>query len=162
MHAHKLSRFKLFFVATYLFNIYVLVFQTTDHFSRISADPGIGTVGDPQDVTCILVTTSVLDPSSVTSFWTGPNGIVTDGDRITINTTSDSNTYSTTLHFSYLSESDEGIYACNVTTDNHSVSRSANLTNFISKLSLGMYVTTKLSMFYTCLMAKSHKQFTVI
>ena len=121
----------------YLFNIRTLWFQTTDQLSRISADPSIETVGDPQDVMCILLTTSVLDPSSVISFWTGPNGIVTDDNRITINTTGDSSSYNTTLHFSYLSESDEGIYTCNVTTDNHSVSRSTNLTNFISKLPLG-------------------------
>ena len=95
------------------------------------------------------------------SFWTGPNGIVTDDGRITINTTGDGNTYITTLHFSYLSESDEGIYTCNLTTDNHSVSRSTSLTNFISKLSLDIYVTTKLSMSYICLMAESHRQFIV-
>ena len=116
------------------------MFQTTDHLLRISADQSIGIVGDPQAVTCVLVTTSVLDPSSVTIFWKGPNGIITDDDRVTINTTGDGNTYITTLHFNYLSESDEGIYTCNVTTDNHSVSQSTNFTNFISKLSLGIYI----------------------
>ena len=110
------------------------MFLTTDHYSSISADPSIGTVGNPQDVICLVVTTSGLDPGSVTSIWTGPNGIVTDDDRVTINTTGDSNTYITTLHLSYLLESDEGVYTCNVTTESHNISLNTNLTNFLSKL----------------------------
>ena len=110
------------------------MFLTTDHYSSISADPSIGTVGNPQDVICLLATTSGLNPSSVTSIWTGPNGIFTDDDRVTINATGDSNTYITTLHLSYLLESDEGIYRCNVTTESHNISLSTSLTNFLSKL----------------------------
>ena len=96
--------------------------------------PANGTVGDPQDVICSIASTTVLDANSVTTSWTGPNGVITNDDRLTINTTVDNNIYTSTLHFDHLSESDVGVYACNVTTTNRTVSLSTNFTDLTSKL----------------------------
>ena len=103
--------------------------------SRISAVPSVNkTLGNPQDVICLLMETSGLDLNSVISTWSGPNGVVSVDDRITINTTVDDNSFITILHFEYLFESDKGAYTCNVTTNNHNVSISTNLTDLISEL----------------------------
>ena len=96
--------------------------------------PANGTVGDPQDVICIVLSTSGLDPNSVTNSWTGSNGVITNDDRVTINATVDNNIYTTILHFDHLLESDEGVYTCNVIISDHTVSVCANFTHFISKL----------------------------
>ena len=98
-----------------------------------------GTVGSPQDVTCLIVTASEMDPNSVTHSWVGPNGVIlTDDDRLTINNTIvDNNTYITTLHFDHLMESDEGVYTCNVNTTNHAVSLSTTLSNLTSESFMG-------------------------
>ena len=113
----------------------MLIFsQLTDFISRISTAPDTRTVGDPQNVTCLVASAAGLDSNSVTSFWTGPSGVVTDDERVTIDIIVDDNAYVTILHFDHIWESDEGIYTCNVTTSDHTVSLSANLTNLISKL----------------------------
>ena len=69
----------------------------------------------------------------MTGLWTGPSGIVTSNDRIITNSTIDSNIYIMVLYFDHLLESDEGVYTCNVTTSDHTVSLSTNLTNLFSK-----------------------------
>lgn len=108
--------------------------SSTDFISSISVVPTERNVGDPQDVICIVASTSELDANSVTTSWTGPNGVITNDDRVTINTTVNNNIYTTTLHFNYIMESDEGIYTCNVTTIDRNVSLSTSLTNSASKL----------------------------
>ena len=77
-----------------------------------------------------------MDSGSLTSFWTGPSGAVTNDEKVTIDVIVDDNVYITILHFDYIWESDEGIYTCNVTTSDHTVSLSANVTNLTSKLSM--------------------------
>ena len=89
-------------------------------------------MGDPQDVICIVASTSPLDLNSVTTSWTGPNGFITNNHRITINATVKNNFYTTILHFDYLFESDEGIYTCDVTTNNHTVSLSTSIAKLTS------------------------------
>ena len=69
----------------------------------------------------------------MTGLWIGPSGIVASNNRIITNSTVDSNIYIMVLYFDHLLESDEGVYACNVTTSDHSVSLSTNLTNLFSK-----------------------------
>ena len=96
--------------------------------------PANGTVGDPQDVICSIASTSGLDPNTVTTSWTGPNAVITNDDRVTVNATVDNNIYTTILHFDHLLESDEGIYTCNITTSDNTVSLSANFTDLASKL----------------------------
>ena len=111
--------------------------SSTDFFSSISVFPTERNVGDPQDVICIVASTSGLDDAdSVIGSWTGPNGVITNDDRVTINTTIDNNIYTSILHFNYIMESDEGIYYCNVTTIDLdlNVSLTANITNLTSKL----------------------------
>ena len=98
--------------------------------------PVNGTVGDSQDVICVVKTTSGLDPSVVSSTWTGPNGGIVNDDRVTVNRTLDNNTYITVLHFKHLLESDKGIYTCNMTTNDHNVSLNTNLNNLTSKLKM--------------------------
>ena len=107
--------------------------SSTDFFSSISVVSTERNVGDPQDVICIVASTSGLDDLVIAS-WTGPNGIITNDDRVTINTTVDSNIYTSILHINYMMESDEGMYTCNVTTSDLNVSLSANITNLTSKL----------------------------
>ena len=115
----------------YKFHIRILI---TDSISSISAVPAKGNVGDSQDVICILASTTGLDPkSTVFSSWTGPNGIITDDDRVTINVTLDNNIYTTILHFDYLSENDEGIYTCNMITSDHTLSLNFSITSLTSK-----------------------------
>ena len=104
-----------------------------DIISRISSTPPNGTVGNSQEITCLIITTSLLDPSSVTGLWTGPSGIVTSNDRMITNATVDDNIYFMVLYFDHLLESNEGVYTCNVTTSDHTVSLSTNLTKFLSK-----------------------------
>ena len=101
--------------------------------------PANGTVGDPQDIVCSITSTTLLDANSVTTSWTGPNGVTND-NRLTINATVDNNIYTSILHFDRLSESDEGIYTCNITTTDHFVSLSANFTDLLSKLKHNMHV----------------------
>ena len=69
----------------------------------------------------------------MTGIWTGPSGIVTSNDRMITNATVDDNIYIMVLYFDHLLESDEGVYTCNVTTSDHIVSLSTNLTKFLSK-----------------------------
>ena len=109
--------------------------SSTDFISSISVVPTERYVGDPQDVICIVASTSGLDDAdSVITSWTGPNGVITNDDRVTINTTVENNVYTSVLHFDYIAESDEGIYTCNVTTIDHNVSLSTSLTNLIGTL----------------------------
>ena len=84
----------------------------------------------------------------MTGLWTGPSGIVTSNDRIITNSTIDSNIYIMVLYFDHLLESDEGVYTCNVTTSDHTVSLSTNLTDILSKY-LHTYLCTQLAS-YVC------------
>ena len=98
--------------------------------------PVNGIVRYPEDIVCIIETTSELESSSVSSFWIGPNGVVTNDDRLTINVTVNKNIYITILHFDYLLENDEGNYTCSVTISNHTMLLSTTLNNLISKLKI--------------------------
>ena len=73
-------------------------------------------VGSPQVINCTVSTVSGVESSSVMISWMGPEGgsIISDG-RVTITpTTSNGNTYTSSLQFTYLMEGDEGMYTCNV------------------------------------------------
>ena len=110
------------------------IFQLPDIIvSWISSISPNGIVGNSHEITCLIVTTSVLDLSSVTGFWRGPDGIVVNSDRMITNATVYSSLYTMALYFDHLLESDEGVYTCNVTISDHSVSLSINLTNILSK-----------------------------
>ena len=89
-------------------------------------------VGSPQDIQCIVSTVSGVELSSVTISWMGPGGeSIKIDSRVTISpTTSSGNNYTSSLQFTYLMEGDEGMYTCNVTILNTTVS------NFVGVYSL--------------------------
>ena len=88
-------------------------------------------VGSPQVINCTVSTVSGVESSLVMISWVGPEGdsIISDysvtigsaggpiinGGRVIISpTTSSSNTYTSSLQFTYLMEGDEGTYTCAV------------------------------------------------
>ena len=88
-------------------------------------------VGSPQAIQCIVSTVSGVELSSVMISWIGPDGsLITDSSRIIVNpVTFSDNSYTSSIHFIYLMEGDEGIYTCNVmileTTQNSTVELSS-------------------------------------
>ena len=74
------------------------------------------TVGSPQAIVCRVNTVSGVELNSVMISWMGPGGNLTrDSSRIIVNpVTSFGNNYTSSIHFIYLMEGDEGIYTCNV------------------------------------------------
>ena len=93
-------------------------------------------MGSPQVINCTVSTVSGVESSSVMISWMGPGGSsLLNDSRVTINpTTSISNTYTSSLHFVYLMEGDEGIYTCNVMILEANGSQSVELQSFVSKL----------------------------
>ena len=73
-------------------------------------------VGSAQVIICKATTVRGVALDSVRIRWLGPRGYpVTTNCRVTISpTTSSGNTFTSTLHFDYLVEDDEGMYTCNV------------------------------------------------
>ena len=74
-------------------------------------------VGDFQVINCIVNTVSGVDSSLVMINWIGPGGgSILNNSRVMISpTTSIGKNYTSSLHFTYLMEGDEGTYTCNVT-----------------------------------------------
>ena len=95
-------------------------------------------VGSPQDMQCIVSTVSGVELSSVMISWMAPGGeSITNDSRVTISpTTFSNNDYISRLHFTYLIEGDEGIYACNVTILETSTSKVFGLYDLIGKFSM--------------------------
>ena len=93
-------------------------------------------VGSPQDIQCIVSTVSGVELSSVMISWMGPGGeSITNDSRVIISpTTSSGNNYTSSLQFIYLMEGDEGMYTCNVTILDASISDIFTLSNLISML----------------------------
>ena len=73
-------------------------------------------VGSLHDIQCIVSTVSGVELSSVMVNWMGPGGEpITNDSRMTISPiTSSGNNYTSSLHFTYLMEGDEGMYTCSV------------------------------------------------
>jgi len=74
-------------------------------------------VGSSQEIQCTAqVPFNGVEPKSVMFNWTGPNGIfIANDNTITIySKNSSTNTFTSTLNFSYIMEGDEGKYTCNV------------------------------------------------
>ena len=73
-------------------------------------------VGSPLMIQCTVDKISGVESSSVMISWMGPGGdTITNDSRVTINpTTSSSNTYTSSIQFTYLMEGDEGTIMCNV------------------------------------------------
>ena len=93
-------------------------------------------MGSPQVINCTVSTVSGMESSLVMISWMGPGGVITNDSRVTISPiTSDGNTYTSSLQFTYLMEGDEGIYTCNVMILDTSGSQSAGIQSLASKLS---------------------------
>jgi len=75
-------------------------------------------VGSSLMIQCIVNTVSEVESSSVMISWMRPGGdTITSNDRVTIDPiTTDGNTYTSVINFTYLMEGDEGTYICNVTS----------------------------------------------
>ena len=85
-------------------------------------------MGSPQVINCTVGTVSGVESSSVIISWMGPIGSITNDSRMTISpTTSSGNTYTSSFHFTYLMEGDEGTYTCNVMIMDTSGSQSVEL-----------------------------------
>ena len=90
-------------------------------------------MGNPQVISC-TVSTVGMESSSVMINWMGPRGVCINDSRVIISpTTSSGNTYTSSLHFTYLMEGDEGTYTCNVMILENNGSRSAELWSLTSK-----------------------------
>ena len=93
-------------------------------------------VGSPQMIQCTVSTVSGVESSSVMISWMGPGGdTVTNDSRVTINPTTGIRLMST-LSFTYLMEGDEGMYTCNVTILETSVSGSVMIETLTSEFFL--------------------------
>ena len=93
-------------------------------------------MGSPQVINCTVSTVSGVESSSVMIDWMGPglDSAISD-NRVTISpTTSNGNTYTNRLQFTYLMEGDEGTYICNVMILDTNESQSVNLKSLTSKL----------------------------
>ena len=91
-------------------------------------------VGDPQEFQCIAeITYNGVEANSVSFEWFGPKGnSVTTDSRVTVSLNiTYTNTFASTLKFSYLMEEDEGTYTCNVKILTTTESRSISLSGLI-------------------------------
>ena len=76
------------------------------------------TVGDPQILTCMATTTTMVRSDLLTFMWIKQGDVITNSSdgRVTIQSaTPMNNMYMNVLQFENLIESDGGIYTCNVT-----------------------------------------------
>ena len=92
-------------------------------------------MGSRQVINCTVSIVSGVESSSVMISWMGPGGVITNDSRVTISpTTSSGNTYTSSLQFTYLLQSDEGSYMCNVMILQTSASQSVELQTVLCKL----------------------------
>ena len=94
-------------------------------------------MGRPLEINCTLYTPGVVNSSDVNISWIGPDGVITNDERITTVIPSISNSYShtSTLQFSYLSEKDEDTsYNCTSYLLGEYQSKSFTISNLSSKL----------------------------
>ena len=105
-------------------------------------------VSDPLEIHCLVYTANISNSDDVTISWTGPNGTITNDNRLTITpTVSNGTNHISTLQFSYLSEYDEGLYECSTTVLSYGENKSTSveLTNFTSEfdcIHLILYICT--------------------
>ena len=119
-----------------LLNIITLYTVPTLTISTLPSSPIQGAmVGSPQVINCTVSTVSGVESSSVMISWMGPGGSsLLNDSRVTISpTTSNGNTYTSSLQFTYLMEGDEGSYTCNVMILEVNGSQLVELQSLISK-----------------------------
>ena len=93
-------------------------------------------VGNPQGIGCVVVAVDGVELSSVTVDWIGPDGnLIANSSRVIANpVTFIGNNYTSSLHFTYLVEGDEGMYTCNVMILDTIKANYVELSNLICKL----------------------------
>ena len=74
-------------------------------------------MGTPYEIQCEVHTNQTVHSDIVIISWSGPdNKTVTTDERMTVTkTTTVGTNHTSTLHFSYLSEEDKGVFNCHVT-----------------------------------------------
>ena len=101
-------------------------------------------MGRPHNILCALYTGEVVNSSDVNITWIGPNGVITNDNtsRITVlPTISDGHNHTSTLQFSYLSDSDENTtYSCDAYLPGDHKYTSFTIRDLTSKLDL---ITTR-------------------
>ena len=95
---------------------------------------GIATVGQPYSIECSIQMSEKVDSSIVKIDWSGPNGSITDDDRINIHSTvsNDGIIHNSTLQFTYLRQNDSGSFTCGVTILDTYLSQTYQLDSFAS------------------------------
>ena len=75
------------------------------------------TVGKPYQIQCNVSTSEKINTSILKIHWSGPNGSITNDNRISIHPTvsDDGIVHNSTLQFLYLDQNDTGAFVCNVT-----------------------------------------------
>ncbi|XP_065889349.1 serine-rich adhesin for platelets-like isoform X2 [Dysidea avara] len=103
-------------------------FQTCTTGYSIDIQPVYNTTGSPLEIPCSVNTADITNSDDVTISWTGPNGTITNDNRLTITPTiSDGTNHISTLQFSYLSEDDEGLYECSTTVLGYDENKTASV-----------------------------------
>ena len=98
-------------------------------------------MGSHQVINCTVSTVSGVESSSVMMSWMGSGGVIANDGRVTISpTTSSGNNYTSSLHFIYLLEGDEGNHTCNVIILETRLSQSVELINLMRKLIIRMHI----------------------
>ena len=94
------------------------------------------TVGKPYWIQCSVSTIEEINSSIVKIDWSGPDGPITNDNRITVHPTvsDDGIIHNSTLQFLYLSQNDAGAFTCNVTILDTNISETFLLDNITSKL----------------------------
>ena len=105
-------------------------------------------MGSPQVINCTVSTVSGVESSSVMISWMRPGGGGSENEfidgcgegpimssRVTIipTSTSNGNTYTSSLQFTYLMEGDEGEYTCNAMVLQTSRAESVEIRNILSE-----------------------------
>ena len=98
---------------------------------------GSVTVGKPYSIKCSVEMSEKVDSSIIKIDWSGPDGsFITNDSRINIHPTvsADGIIHNSTLQFLYLSQNDSGLFVCNVTLVDTTLSQTFELENITSKL----------------------------
>ena len=111
-------------------------FLVVSDFMVMLSPSQVAVVGRPQTINCVVNTVSGVESSSVMISWMGPGGgSIMNDSRVTISPiTSNGNTYTSSLQFTYLIEGDEGNYTCNVMILDTTGSQSVELGPVMCKL----------------------------
>ena len=117
-----------------IISVYYSSLVPTPNVSAAVLDDQI--VGNPLSLQCNTTTVSGI-PSKVQIEWMINDTTIVNGDRRNVTNTANDNGCTSTLHFSYLTEDDNGLYTCVVKmpgTNPETVSQSIELRDFNSKL----------------------------